>query len=810
MKGIKVRKINTIILLLKVNELLAIVLSKVLMLKGFIGRKKVGLKSNKGIIGIVALIVVCISLAIGINFLEYKYQFYCDFNKAIELYIMAIGYTGVLLGLYYNSYNALLTNRYKDTPSEILNELNSISLSRNTIRLLIFSILYLVVNTCIYVIGWGELKEKIGVLSLIAVIFLLISITMYYQTANNKTVLEYTNLFKLSEDHLAKIMHIIKTLPKGYVECLDINNSIHRREREKADNLFYRINIINSYNIKINNDSKREVEHISILLNAIFIYGMYKWKIAYNSEWFPQKETYVKYYDVDITRYEIANRSKSLPLNERQQEFDWLEKRIANLMHDIYRHLLERKDYSGIILYLEIFSKLIPERIYDNVGSTIFDIVKKQFKIFVSTELTGLSDEIKKNAIYESFAVVLETISLSMKKTISDIDYIAEINTLISIIKNQSENNIGRFINNEKCYNVYMSASIEKVNENRIITPDRYIIEVVADQINSFFNSILILILDIYKFINEAAKNEGEHNRTYSASILYYICVNYINKMRGIEYIIGEKINAINENYSLNMLNDSQNKFESIIKSDYGEIIRELGKNVDEYIINKRDKTEREEPDFFGYYINESINYLVGCIEKDDFNEFCKTYEKYIEKILHYHKYIIKDIANKSYSELDALNFVLTPFNKYYKISGMALIYGILIDDTKWIDIVNKEFEAFYNSQDGKTIIDYLVKYLNNKHISKFSYLNTDFYIDRAFTEVINKYIVKFVENHGIYGDTYKTKDDLLNKYLNNKYNSNMNLEDTEEFYIIKVINNRIGDKNKYISDSGWEENESD
>ena len=59
----------------------------------------------------------------------------------------------------------------------------------------------------------------------------------------------------------------------------------------------------------------------------------------------------------------------------------------------------------------------------------------------------------------------------------------------------------------------------------------------------------------------------------------------------------------------------------------------------------------------------------------------------------------------------------------------------------------------------------------------------------------------------GIYGPIFQTQDSLLNDYLKHRYFHPMSFEDIEEFYVVKVINEKLNNEEKYKSKTGWENN---
>ena len=85
----------------------------------------------------------------------------------------------------------------------------------------------------------------------------------------------------------------------------------------------------------------------------------------------------------------------------------------------------------------------------------------------------------------------------------------------------------------------------------------------------------------------------------------------------------------------------------------------------------------------------------------------------------------------------------------------MALIYGILTNDSKWTKLVNSEFKEFYGSRNGKEKISLLLKSLT-VYKKLFVYSANDFDIYRACTNLVNDKISPYVISRGIYGEKYK------------------------------------------------------
>ena len=136
----------------------------------------------------------------------------------------------------------------------------------------------------------------------------------------------------------------------------------------------------------------------------------------------------------------------------------------------------------------------------------------------------------------------------------------------------------------------------------------------------------------------------------------------------------------------------------------------------------------------------------------------------------------------------------------------MAIIYGTLMDDNKWIKLINVEFEKFYNSENGKEKIALLLKSLS-WYKNSLTLIDRDFSMTRIFENIIGEKLEEYIVKKGIYGPIFQTQDSLLNDYLKHRYFHPMSFEDIEEFYVVKVINEKLNNEEKYKSKTGWEKN---
>lgn len=165
--------------------------------------------------------LICIALIVRVVIaIEFKMQLYICFKKTIEIIVMSMGYTGVLLALYYSNYNTLVNNSYKNAPIKILKML-SLNFSTKPMRLLISNIVMLLTYIIIYIKKFYSIEEKIGLISAFIIVISIVLITLSYQQTSDELI-EYNNQFKLSENILKTILETINVLPKGYVDNIDV------------------------------------------------------------------------------------------------------------------------------------------------------------------------------------------------------------------------------------------------------------------------------------------------------------------------------------------------------------------------------------------------------------------------------------------------------------------------------------------------------------------------------------------------------------------------------------------------------------
>ena len=749
--------------------------------------------------------LICIALIVRVVIaIEFKMQLYICFKKTIEIIVMSMGYTGVLLALYYSNYNTLVNNSYKNAPIKILKML-SLNFSTKPMRLLISNIVMLLTYIIIYIKNFYSIEEKIGLISAFIIVISIILITLSYQQTSGELI-EYNNQFKLSENILKTILETINVLPKGYVDSIDVKNEIYKVERENIANSLDTLKVIIFYNLKENKNNEAFAEQIVSILNVVFIYSKYKKQIQYNSDWFPTKEKYSKYYNASFAAYDIANMTGTLPLNEKEIDSNWIEMKLFNLVDEMYVKILKDKDLNNIILYLEYLHKILPQYSYSEDSNLLFNLIEKQFNDFIGIVPHITNEDDKIACIYERFAVVFENIALSLRLYLSNIDYVKTIENSIKIIKDQNKNKFSYFINEPNGIMLYSSCNIEIINEGKIVTSDKFFIETISLYINRDFESIEELVIRIYNCIYKIAQCEEKSKRYYTALVLYYVCITYINRLGNIDGIINDKRKMIRENYSIELIDENKTRLSECIKADYGNIFKSFGDVLIGHLLNGTDNSEGDMPDFYGYYINESLKYLLNCINENDIVGFSKVYEKYIYKILYYQEKIRTEVVNKDYNSSFIVKSVLEPFIRFCKISSMAIIYGTLMDDNKWIELINVEFEKFYNSENGKEKIALLLKSLS-WYKNSLTLIDRDFSMTRIFENIIGEKLEEYIVKKGIYGPIFQTQDSLLNDYLKHRYFHPMGFEDIEEFYVVKVINEKLNNEEKYKSKTGWEKN---
>lgn len=218
-------------------------------------------------------------------------------------------------------------------------------------------------------------------------------------------------------------------------------------------------------------------------------------------------------------------------------------------------------------------------------------------------------------------------------------------------------------------------------------------------------------------------------------------------------------------------------------------------------------------PDFIGYSYNNIGEMLIEAIEENDFKLFEAGYNSYFGISMLYQETIREDMVKQGLeTQIEArLRVLANPILEFCTISGMAILWGEINNDSRWINSVNKTLTDLKMPDERcKQTFESWIKIIQTtEHIFPAIYnrdlihTNWEQRLIRAICSIENfEY-----EDIGWGNRKIKTDNSFIKAYLRgNDLSLGFLGEKIYDIYLIRCINPLIDSTARYKSRSKWEE----
>lgn len=773
-------------------------------------KKNVFLDVPKSII--LNLILFAITLYLD-NLLEKVFKIKPNINQTLisDILIALVSIAGVFLGLYCSYIGTVFSSKYANAPQQLSNLFRDDLINSKSIKsitnYMIFSMIVIISNL---------LYKNIGIAT-VAVNFILAIYMIVSYVYIGKRILTMSNTYSVSESVYHNFIRDLKKLSHSHIFRKDANFQNHIK-KETYNNIEL-LEIINTYNLETEENKTQSLfNFLYNNLNLLSFYTSIKSSIPYDSLWFKTTE-YKKWYKASDSELITALNTGTFLTNIDSTDTYWFEKEILNINSLGFDELIKKKEFNLVRNYISCLQPLISNSIKNNNSEYWIDyletIQKNIIKLIINGNI-GIENEL---SLIEFLIIDYLHFAICLKKYFFRFNLDAILQFSIDNV-NFDKYKYYQFFNNTTLEKLYESIKTEKKIENKRITPDWYIHQYVSKQVYDgtvrFCDSLDKINKNIVLLANELtdSKKHTAAALVYSKYIEWYDKVYntlpYLNSVLEKSKTYHKEIkNYIWDEYDFNALTES-------INNSYNDSLIKWGKCASLFTINNWDNYD-DFPDLLGACYNNICKFLVQSLVKNDFSAFEKTYPSLWETAVLYQELIRKDLIKikEPYRQSYVIVTLSNPMLDFGNISGYAYLWGEIIDDTKWQNLVSDYFEKIMcnlKKEEKETncmrISDFLSmpsKLGPLMHQRSILWTSWKRMIENAF---IDSGRISW-EHKGFFQEVIKTDSQWLKSLIGTRSDLNLMSSDAYEIFGVFILNKYLPEDKKFKTHWGWE-NEKD
>lgn len=759
---------NSALLKIKMNERKS---RENLFLKKYILRKMI-----RRLI-IILFSIICIVI-LDYTLLTNNHYLSLNNGDLLNYVIGGIGVAGIFLGLYSSNVMSIYSTKYVDAPERIrkLFELERTTASIiNTITGYLFS--------CIVALVLLILKVKLGIIYIAYLTIYTLFILVSYTELGNSSLhlVESFNLANVPINNLNNIFSVLMSGKGNFKKDISIQNHLSVMAEKNIEDL----KIITEYNINSTDKTNKSANDFTIKLLALLLsYWKVVDKIEYDSKWFKEKSYYPKWHTEGNTTISLHFSSKTHLNKKTEINRFWLEDELLDIQKSIITYFAKCGDIDSIINFLVSLSSVI-----DSIESIdrleiivrLLQEIQTDIERAVCINTENKYDD-KIVGMVELYSRAITNVLLKSKKIFESIDY----NEIYSDFKNK--NKYYFIINNKRYRELFKGIEVETKLEKQQITKKEFVIQQIEKDLENQYKNFLngdafdICASNIY-----LGKKFFDQRYFFESYIIFNNLSIFADEL--------EKIFTGNSNMS------------SKVKENLDTINNYLIQNSLE-VFEEVDKLKIDFPDVIGYLYNNYVEKIFNIIMNDELDLFKEELSKFYFITNYQEKNIRKTKTN--FNDYYNAKVTISPVIEYMTICGYACLWGDLVQNEEW----KKTVEKVLDDSDSKECIRQISICDIEKKVGKVpGILYRDFIsynFERVFFNKVENEKLLNVSIIDHYGQVeIVTENMVLKNFINIRQYSNKNnisVEPLYEYYAVSILNNKVDERDRYVTKNGWDE----
>lgn len=735
--------------------------------------------------------------------LQYEEQILLNKSFLADLLIGIIGVAGVYLGLYCSNMMSVFSERYANAPQTISQLFENDILTNDCLRAITSYLVLTVLILVCFILGITN-----GVLTLGICILFGIKIIVSFGLIGKRSY-RLADMYYLTNPIYAEIYKNFRFIKEERGFAKDASFQAHCRKLNF--NLLSQLEQINDYCIENKDNKVASVE--SFMRNNLLLlkeYWNFKTCISYDSEWYQEKVVYKKWYQANSYEVQQAlNRGGAVGYT-KEKDYFWFEDIILSLNNKCFAILVERQEVQSIYRVIEAYNELIPVAVEN--GCVNYHLLNMNEVLDSVLEMVTESEN--KFTVEEEMFLV-ETVEGSYLKTILDMtNYLKRINIegMMNHALDLKDNN-AKFYNHEDYQRLREAIKVERKIEKRRITPNWYIEQVVAkhiyDELLNFY-WVLDKIADDYMIrITDILLDKN----LFSGALISCTKMNEVKtRSEKLFDLLDEKIKELKEKHiekSIIWEDDPGNRIQKRFEEIYRELPKKWVQCAGEFTVQNWTSNDKY-PDLLGTCYNYMCDHLVNALAETNYDDFELYYENMWNVTVIYQEMIRQDvilIKEKHKQHMAYLSFC-APVIEFGEISGYAYILGEILDDSRWVDLIQSSFEK--NIAKMNNIESYLEQMVEIFNFCRRPYpaISSRDVIQTSWKQLIENAFEQLEEikwEYNGFKQQIKTEKWMLKALIKNKESYGMFCYEVYEVFAIFVLNKHIPEEKRFCGTDEWE-----
>lgn len=619
------------------------------------------------------------------------------------------GICGVFIALYYAAISTISTAVYNKTPNNMRDLFTREKYGNSYIKFLAYVTYISLLFIGMYLLGFSRTYS--------AVIFMVfisgVSVATFFKLGQR--IFLYFDPTTLVDVLFAELTRSIRNVtPKGY-RWLD--ESFQYNECKISKSLLETFETLCDYaNNEEHLNGRSFYDIITETCKFLNNYQDYKRKIPTNSYWYPRKYNHKNWYKADYVSIETALKTFTKIQPDKAVDLFWVEDKILPGVYKFIKtnYVMGRYDYvQSILFYVELYLKCLVD---DLELSKAYEIIDTIFDILIE-ELDEISSENVKDILeyeekIERLAIVEKLQSINISLLLRASEY----------TKDCSKNNLYRMVNTLKWMpkrGIYSKKPLphlleklewlrerlifEKQVEGKILTPNWYIVEILAYQEAGALSNTYKEFFDANaeRFDNWIKRIDKKRHVWLSAALLSSE-LEYWDKYFYHRDTFSKAWESIVEDKKIKGLewpkmdfDDFNDKAEKRQKALY-EKISEKGLFL---TLLKRPESF---PDYAGQFIHLSAQKIIDSICSGNTESFIKMFKFFHNASLRKYDELRPDISSKDWRLKYDIERAIIPIVNLMDISGYVKVMSEYYDEDKlWAEVKNV-WDEYFAMDEGK------------------------------------------------------------------------------------------------------------
>ena len=636
-----------------------------------------------------------------IDFLPFCYPYQSDNTQSFIITIIIGGITviGIISSLFWTTFSSIYSTKFINTAENLKNLYQRLIPYLQSIINVALFITYSIVLISYYITNNNN--YHLFVLWLLLLIFIII----YF------SLLSYLAIYYSSNSNLQKLL--INDIYKSFnrIICKSFQENMFQEKIKQT--ILEKVQCLKSFwDIDKNSQFEQTINNLSNYLlqnnKIIEAYWNIKEKIYYKSNWYDRQYIFSSVYHIEkehmTTHLEIIN--------------DFFEVFILSNNIDFINIFFENNEFEKINTYI------IQCHDFFNININLTEkFLLLQLVNHIKDKLIKKYKEKNQEDPLNRYFILLNNIiifyELIIKAYLQEIkkEYQCNINEINFNKLNEEIRNIF-LLNNELGEQITKKIKTELQIENTIITPNKYVNNILAikkyNEIIEALNKILLCYNTIIDFKNYFIENS-----------LLYFSVYYVMLKNKLEFYneqpkLKEIIKQCKQQDSFLNRNQSTDTDKLLVElSTFNEnFFQELIHELPDY--NSEQSTAFGKPDLLGYIYKEYCIILDKLINNADEKNFICTYKHFFNFIIFYFDFLHKKINEKKENSKLVKSYYneFEPLLIYFQLTGFAYITLTNLRDTIFSILTNEKYKSlilsFIESYEKKIIPRTITNQLNH------------------------------------------------------------------------------------------------